>query len=452
MVDALRQVFTVLSDMAEGEFDIRAFQSILQRLNFRLSEEAVAQAFQKLDANEDQQVTFEDFLKAMADDSLFVCFTAGLPDSCIDSKMQKGFLDDRVFFQVLSTLLQSQSLSEGATTTLINYYYRKKKGARLRSKKGGEVGDRMAQSFLGVSVFNLIHYLDILEPDDEYRDQPLTAEQTQAFREAFELLDRNERGNVDQGTLLSTMGRLKLGLDNPFIPDDRKMAAVNRGNEVTFGDFLGIMEDTCTFAKYLDPPEPGRERHRTPETLPFEILLENLETPTIDDDTRQILINYYRTKYRRLEARVLELSRGGQAPGREPMAAMATTLSRAAGDRKAKAPRPKASPRKQQLDDYRRGPAQAPRPAGDATVGRPGDREGLVAAAPRGQPSSTGNKPTPLSTSSSIVQRPGHLSNSKEPRADRQKTAQPPAKDSDSRAYGQQSDELNPGPAPKPKK
>ncbi|GCC40882.1 hypothetical protein chiPu_0024910, partial [Chiloscyllium punctatum] len=437
VVDALRQVFLVLCEMAEGEFDIQAFRSILERLKFRLSEEAVSQAFRKLDGNEDQRVTFEDFLRAMTDDRLFVRFMAGLPDSCCDSKMQKGFLDNRVFFRVLSTQLRSQSLSEGATALLIDYYYRKKKGAKLKTRKAGEIGHPTAQSFLGVSVFNLIHYLDILEPDVGYKEQPLTPRQSQAFTEAFQALDRNERGNVDQSTLLSTMDRLKLGLDNPFIPDDRKTAAVNAGKELTFHDFLGIMADTGTFGKYLDPPEAGRERHWAPETLPFEILLENLETSSIDCDSRRILIDYYRAKYRRLEARVLELSHGCQAGGRE------RTTVKAAGDRVPSAPRPRAALKQQQQppEDDRPGAGQPPKPAGDAATRRRGGREGPAANRPA--PSSTETKARPAAGSSHTPQRPDRVPNTR--RGQNRRPENRPA------ANGAHGNEPNPGPTPKPK-
>ncbi|GCB77347.1 hypothetical protein scyTo_0021098 [Scyliorhinus torazame] len=454
-IEALRQVYGILIDMTAGLFDVTAFKDMLGALKFKVDTVDILQTFQYMDGDNDGKVSFEDFLKVMTDDNNFARFIANLPDSCTDSKVQKGYVDNRVFFKVLSTLLQSQMLSEDTTATIVDYYYRKKKGAKLRSKANGS--EPIAKTFMGVSVYSLIQYLDVLEPEEVYKEKRPTPEQTLAFAEVFQYFDKNSKGHVETAGLLNTMRRLAIELDNPFIPDAAKFATVNSGKEVSFQEFVRIMADTGTFGQFLRPQEPACGSHMLPEALPFEILLENMHSSTIHPETRKIIVNYYQTKYERLRPQILDLSRK-RASGKG-----AKSRYEAAGDRKVKQAeaKPAGTHKAEQQEAKLAKPKtlarlRPSRPTGDAKSPNPG---GEHRAPSRKGPSSDGPRPKQASASSHMLQRPGRPQHPKGPAPDHQKKTVlakgiqvVPTDITDSiHTYRQQCINLNPSPAAKPK-
>ncbi|XP_055486585.1 uncharacterized protein LOC129693852 [Leucoraja erinacea] len=305
--EALRQIYATLAEMVTGPIDFTQFKAILASLRYEVAESELQLSFASLDLDKDGVVGAEDFVGTMTNERLFARFIMALPDTCADNAHQKGFLDDRIFFEILTVLLRAQTLSEATMITLVEYYYRKKKGARLKSTKveSEALKDR---TFMGVSVYSLIQYLDVLEPDDDYKENALTPVQEEAFNEVFQLFQKaGEDGNaiIEPAGILEMMRRMSMQVRNPFIPDEEKLLTVNRGKGVTLGDFLRILSNTSTFASFLKPiASPACGLPLPPELMAFGLLLDNLEAVAVQPETRQALVDFYRGRFGKVKGKL----------------------------------------------------------------------------------------------------------------------------------------------------
>ncbi|XP_069785242.1 uncharacterized protein [Narcine bancroftii] len=295
-LEAFQEIFQQLSHSGKPVIDFTSLKTSLEDIGVPANEVVIHGTLEAMDSDGDGEATFEDFLRLATSTCHFVAFHRELPDRCEGSGAQTGSVDDTIFFQVLARLIQMQMLSEEATRTLSRYYYRKKKGARLKTRK--QEGDQVLPLplFLGQTIYTLATYVDVLEPDEVYQEVPPSKEEVRAFRELFEMFSLDERGCIDVNSLLKTLAEVEIHLESPLIPDEMKCAEVNGGKEVSFQDLLRILTDTGTFARYLAPEIEACPWGSAP-TLLFHAVNRLVSSPFLSAKTRGIIASYYRGKF-----------------------------------------------------------------------------------------------------------------------------------------------------------
>ncbi|GCB77346.1 hypothetical protein scyTo_0021097 [Scyliorhinus torazame] len=296
---AFRQVFDLLLERAGRPIDFQAFQSLLRAENVIASEAKAHKAFRRLDSNKDGKVCFDDFYRTLTSTNLFLQFIAELPNSCPSCELQKGYVSDTVFFDILLQFLSRKVISEDSIWSITHYYYLK-----WRKSGPGTKGDRAAgqpkagNTFLGMPLRSIQALIESSEPEEQGHGQHLPGRLVVAFYEVFQMLVGDHEGRIGTTDLLSVMYQMQIPLKNPLIPDDLKFTTLGAGREVDFEAFLSIMSDYSTFAQFLAPKCLECKSSRFPELLFFQLLLKVLTTPTLKGRSKGIITSYYHEKFR----------------------------------------------------------------------------------------------------------------------------------------------------------
>lgn len=297
--EAFHEIFLQFSQSTNEVIDLSSLRTTLADIEIPMAEAEIYSTLEALDSDGDGEATFEDFLRLVTSTRLFFLFYRELPDRCEGSVPQTGAVDNTIFFEILSRFIQTQMLSEDTTRKIIRYYYRKKKGARLKSKKTDTKQKHILPPpmFLGQTIYSLATYVDILEPDEEYQDLPLNQEQIKAFQEIFDMFSLDKQNCIDINSLLDVMAEVQIYLKNPLIPNEMKCVEVNSGKEVSFQDFLAIMTDTATFGQYLAPEyEECKSTVATPVVI-FQAINKLVSSPLLSAKTKGVVAAYYRNKF-----------------------------------------------------------------------------------------------------------------------------------------------------------
>ncbi|XP_043535994.1 uncharacterized protein LOC122542364 [Chiloscyllium plagiosum] len=305
-LEAFYELFKLFSEPpSHNVIDIHNLCVGLRAMDIELTEAKLRELLALLDVNRDGQVCFEDFLEFVTDTDQFLRYFAQLPDSCDCSRSQKGLLTDTVFFRILAEILRLGELSVESTKHIVRYYFAKKKGAGIKDQREKKAsGDVQAPSFMGMTLHRLVHYIDVLEPDDSYVESPLTQQQVAAFWEFYELFDKNNQGNIDTFSLLKIMNSLSIYMSNQLVPVPLQFLAVNEGRAVTFHDFLGILSDTGTFGQFLVQEQDANcqvwnaAEIFTTDALIFDAIEKSLQSPLLDARAAANIMNYYHQKFK----------------------------------------------------------------------------------------------------------------------------------------------------------
>eukprot|EP00061_Rhincodon_typus_P007085 g28396.t1 len=268
---AFRQVFDILVARAGGCIDLHGFQSLLRDEGIVASEAKGHRAFCCLDTDRDGRVGFDDLCQALTNTGLFLRFVVELPDSCSACELQKGYVGDGIFFEILLKLLARQVVSEDSAATIARHFYLKMRRAGLNNK-GGQ--GKATSSFLGMPLRSIQALIEASDPDEAgHQGRPLPGKLVVAFFEVFQMLTGDHGSFISSKDLLGVMYQMQIPLMNPLIPDEMKFGAVNAGREVDFEAFLSIMSDQATFATFLTPQCADCSPPMSPELLPFRALL-----------------------------------------------------------------------------------------------------------------------------------------------------------------------------------
>ncbi|XP_043576760.1 uncharacterized protein LOC122565147 [Chiloscyllium plagiosum] len=297
---AFHQVFDILTARAGGQINLRGFQSLLRDEGFVVSEAKGQKAFRCLDDDRDRQLGFDDLCQALTNSDLFLRFVLELPDSCPTCEVQKGYVGDSVFFEILLKLLARQVISEDSAATITRHFYLKMRRAGLNAK-GGKA--KAVNSFLGMPLRSIQALIESSGPDEvAHHGHSLPGNLVVAFFEVFQMLTGDHGSSISSEDLQDVMYQMQIPLRNPLIPDELKFGAVNGGREVDFEAFLSIMSDQATFAAFLAPQCPDCRPPSSPELLPFRALLKLVAPgkPALKARSKAILASYFHEKFRAL--------------------------------------------------------------------------------------------------------------------------------------------------------
>ena len=77
--------------------------------------------------------------------------------------------------------------------------------------------------------------------------EALTADQIQAFKEAFDLFDNNGGGTIDAAELKATLDSVGIDIETEDIEDVMKRMDEDGNGEIDFEEFLNLMTNTEMF-------------------------------------------------------------------------------------------------------------------------------------------------------------------------------------------------------------
>uniref|UniRef100_A0A4W3H406 EF-hand domain-containing protein n=1 Tax=Callorhinchus milii TaxID=7868 RepID=A0A4W3H406_CALMI len=119
-LEAFRELFDMFLKRSGDAIDLDKFKVILASVGVKMSDSKAGRAFKSFDVNGDGKVDFSDFLTVMTDTKLFFQFFKELPDVSQFLVVHKGYVDDTIFFQMLTKVMKNQIISEDSTIKIIN--------------------------------------------------------------------------------------------------------------------------------------------------------------------------------------------------------------------------------------------------------------------------------------------------------------------------------------------
>lgn len=165
-------------------------------------------------------------------------------------------------------------------------------------KKGKSV---MSSPALDTKITELVDQ-EIIDSLQESPDG-LTETQISAFREAFEIFDRNGGGSIDAAELLNTLQEYGIDLDEDEINDVMMTMDGDGNGEVDFEEFLSLMTDTEMFIEALalkrDGPNAASMSNRV---ILFDALTEFMKKQALNN--AQEIVGYYAKKYRKVAKKI----------------------------------------------------------------------------------------------------------------------------------------------------
>ncbi|XP_062891259.1 uncharacterized protein LOC134338968 [Mobula hypostoma] len=314
-LDAYHELFLLLSEPP----DHRAIsaRSLCSALRTPLPAGPLRQLLRQMDSDADGAVGFTDFVRFAGDASLYLGYVAQL-SGAISSRTG----DPALLYRVLSEVLRLGRLSTQSAGHIVRYYHR-----RMRAGFGpeGRRGDAASPKFMGVSSQRLALYLDARGPSDGSADGPLTQEQVSAFREFYELFDRNCRDNIDSVSILGITSALRLRSGNALVPSPLQFLAASDGEEVSFPDFLRLLTSAETFQRFLgqekeeggavcEQPRPWEAL--SPDALFFNAVANIVRGPWLSAKAADTLVRYYHRMFREAVCQPRDLSRAEPAAAR----------------------------------------------------------------------------------------------------------------------------------------
>jgi len=125
----------------------------------------------------------------------------------------------------------------------------------------------------------------------------LTPQQIKAFREAFELFDKNGGGTIDASELQRTLADVDIHIDSAGLLEVMLTLDGDGNGEVDFDEFLKIMTDTEMFIEVLVEKNTGRTQ-RSRRVVLFDALIEFMKKQALRNDDE--IVRYYAKKYRKV--------------------------------------------------------------------------------------------------------------------------------------------------------
>ncbi|CAG5083928.1 Oidioi.mRNA.OKI2018_I69.PAR.g10502.t1.cds [Oikopleura dioica] len=140
---------------------------------------------------------------------------------------------------------------------------------------------------------------EIIDSLQDSQDR-LTETQISAFREAFEIFDRNGGGSIDATELLSTLQEYGINLDEDEINEVMMTMDGDGNGEVDFEEFLSLMTDTEMFIEALALKRDGAMVSN--RVILFDALTEFMKKQALNN--AQEIVGYYAKKYRKVAKKI----------------------------------------------------------------------------------------------------------------------------------------------------
>merc|ERR1712131_455032 len=125
----------------------------------------------------------------------------------------------------------------------------------------------------------------------------LTPQQIKAFREAFELFDKNGGGTIDASELQRTLADVDIHIDSAGLLEVMLTLDGDGNGEVDFDEFLKVMTDTEMFIEVFVEKRIGRTL-RSRRVVLFDALIEFMKKQALRNDDE--IVRYYAKKYRKV--------------------------------------------------------------------------------------------------------------------------------------------------------
>merc|ERR1719402_1552656 len=138
------------------------------------------------------------------------------------------------------------------------------------------------------------------EVPDRRNSQSLTSGQVSAFREVFELFDKNGGGTIDASELQKTLADVDINIDGPDLNEVMLTLDGDGNGEVDFDEFLKLMTDTEMFIEALADKNTRSTKTTHPvsnRVLLFDALTQFMKKQALRNASE--IVGYYAKKYRK---------------------------------------------------------------------------------------------------------------------------------------------------------
>ena len=140
------------------------------------------------------------------------------------------------------------------------------------------------------------------------RGSHITNDQVFAFKEAFDLFDKNGGGTIDALELQKTLEDVGIALNECDI-EEVMLTLDNDGNgEVDFEEFLKLMTDTEMFIEVLAEKNGDSGAFKSKRGILFDALTEFMKKQALKN--AQELVGYYAKKYRKVAKKYAMANKG----------------------------------------------------------------------------------------------------------------------------------------------
>ena len=154
-----------------------------------------------------------------------------------------------------------------------------------------------------------VRHLDVDGPSRRCSNV-LTEDQINAFREAFEIFDKNGGGTIDASELQKTLADVGIDIDGADLTEVMLTLDGDGNGEVDFDEFLKLMTDTEMFIEALAEKNTD-VIHRKPvskRVVLFDALTEFMKKQALRNASE--LVGYYAKKYRKVAKKYAMTNKG----------------------------------------------------------------------------------------------------------------------------------------------
>ncbi|XP_022102020.1 uncharacterized protein LOC110985355 [Acanthaster planci] len=141
-------------------------------------------------------------------------------------------------------------------------------------------------------------------PKTHEPDPALTDDQKAAFKEAFDLFDRNGGGTIDADELSEALNSVDIHLSSDEIKEVLQAIDKDGSGEIDFDEFLNIMTNTEKFLEMFASRHEGEGPRKIPAAgrghILFDALTQFMKSSALK--AMDEIVGYYKSKYRRANA------------------------------------------------------------------------------------------------------------------------------------------------------